>query len=193
MSEPSGTAAVAEQEALLALEQGDRKRALTVLMESYGSALYRYCRQLTADDDLAQDVHQLTFVKAYEDLGRFARRSSLRTWLYGIARHRCLDALKEKRRRERRFELVGELPQRHDPADDAEAQLTARDLSRALEECLGRLSPQIRAAVLLRYREDFSYPEMSGICRQRPATLQARVARALPVLRRCLEEQGVTP
>ncbi len=193
MSMAPGESGNAEREALLALDRGDHKAVLTILMESYGAALYRYCRQLTADEDLAQDVHQLTFVKAYEDLHRFARRSSLRTWLYGIARHRCLDALKQKRRRERRFELVDEPPEQCDAAGNAEDQLTARDLSRALAECLDRLAPRIRGAVLLRYREGFSYPDMARICRERSATLQMRVARALPVLRRCLEEHGVTP
>jgi len=193
MNMPPGESEAAERQALLALDRGDRKAALTLLMESYGAALYRYCRQLTADDDLAQDVHQLTFVKAYEDLNRFARRSSLRTWLYGIARHRCLDALKQKRRRERRFELVEEPPEQCDATADAEAQLTARDLSRVLDKCLERLAPQIRAAVLLRYREGFSYPDMARICRERSATLQMRVRRALPLLRRCLEEHGVSP
>lgn len=193
MSMATGESEVAEGRALLALDRGDYKAALTILMDCYGTALYRYCRQLTADDDLAQDVHQLTFVKAYEDLSRFARRSSLRTWLYGIARHRCLDALKQKRRRERRFELVDTPPEQCDGAFNAEQRLTARDLSRALDECLDRLAPQIRAAVLLRYREGFSYPDMSRICQERSATLQMRVARALPILRRCLEEHGVSP
>ncbi len=182
-----------EREALRALDRGDRKEVLNMLMDAYGAALYRYCCLLTAEEDLAQDVHQLAFVQAYEGLGRFARRSSLRTWLYGIARHRCLDALKQKRRRDRRFRPLEEPADRPAADPDAEGRLAAREHARALEECLGRLQPKIRAAVLLRYREAVSYPEMARICRERPATLQARVARALPALRRCLEEQGVTP
>ncbi len=164
-----------------------------MLMDAYGTALYRYCCLLTADEDLAQDVHQLTFVQAYEGLGRFARRSSLRTWLYGIARHRCLDALKQKRRRDRRFRPLEAPSDRPAIRADDENRLAARDLAQVLEECMRRLKPKIRAAVVLRYRETVSYPEMARICRERPATLQARVARALPALRRCLEEQGVTP
>ncbi len=184
--------AIVEREALLALERGDRKRALTVLMDAYGSALYRYCC-LLAGEDLAPDAHQLAFVQAYEGLGRFAGRSSLRTWLYGIARHRCLDALKQERRRERRFRPVEELREPPEEDGDVEERLRLQDLAQALEACLRRLRPAIRAAVLLRYRESFSYPEIARICGERPPTLQARVARALPVLRHCLEEQGVTP
>jgi DNA-directed RNA polymerase specialized sigma24 family protein len=41
--------------------------------------------------------------------------------------------------------------------------------------------------VLLRFQQGLSFEEMSAICREKPGTLQARVARALPVLRDCIE------
>jgi RNA polymerase sigma factor (sigma-70 family) len=186
--EPADT----EKEALAALERGDREGALTLLMEAFGLALYRYCRQMVVDPALADDVHQLTFVQAFEGLGRFARGSSLRTWLFGIARHRCLDALKTGRRRRARFESTGEVPERPVADRAPEECLAARDLTRALERCLQELAPVVRTAVLLRYQEGLAYPEMAGVCRDRPATLQARVTRALPVLRRCLEQRGMT-
>jgi RNA polymerase sigma-70 factor, ECF subfamily len=179
-----------EMAALEALDRGDREGALTLLMEAFGVALYRYCRQMVVDPDLADDVHQLTFVQAFEGLGRFARGSSLRTWLFGIARHRCLDALKTGRRRRARFESTGELPERPAAGRAPEESLAARDLTRALERCLEELAPAVRTAVLLRYQEGLAYPEMASVCRDRPATLQARVARALPVLRRCIEQRG---
>lgn len=179
-----------ETAALAALDRGDREGALTLIMEAFGVALYRYCRQMVVDPDLADDVHQLTFVQAFEGLGRFARGSSLRTWLFGIARHRCLDALKMGRRRRARFESTDEVPERPAADEAPEERLAARDLTRALERCLEELPPAIRTAVLLRYQEGLAYPDMAIVCRDRPATLQARVARALPVLRRCIEQRG---
>ena len=47
--------------------------------------------------------------------------------------------------------------------------------------------------VLLRFRDGLSYPEMARACGERAPTLQARVARAMPALRRCLESEGYTP
>jgi RNA polymerase sigma-70 factor, ECF subfamily len=185
-------AADAEGAALRALDRGDRERALTVLMEAYGASLYRYCRQMTAEAELAADVHQTTFVQAYEGLLSFGRRSSLRTWLFGIARHRCLDALKSKRRRERRVEPRAELPEVAAAGADPGDRMAAEAAARALEQCLERLAPAARTAVLLRYQEGFSYLEMARVCRERPATLRVRVCRALPLLRACLESGGVT-
>jgi DNA-directed RNA polymerase specialized sigma24 family protein len=92
-----------EDEAREARARGDHRGALTILMHAYGRDLHRHCFQVLRDRDLADDVHQTVFVQAYRDLPGFAGRSSLRTWLYGIARHRCLDAMKIGARWRRRF------------------------------------------------------------------------------------------
>ncbi|MCH9649330.1 MAG: RNA polymerase sigma factor [Deltaproteobacteria bacterium] len=190
---PERVASTPEIGVVEALNSGNREHALTLLMDAYGDSLYRFCRQMTREASLAEDVHQMTFVQAYQGLGDFAFRSSFRTWLFSIARHRCLDALKILRRRRARFELVDEPPHRPDGTDSADQRLEAIDRNLTLERCLGSLAPRVREAILLRFREESSYTEMALVCREKPATLQARVARAMPLLRRCLEESGVAP
>ncbi|MEM1204434.1 MAG: RNA polymerase sigma factor [Acidobacteriota bacterium] len=185
---PEGTGV--EATALAALDRSDPEGALRVLMDAYGRSIYRFCRQMVGDDALAEEVHQMTFVQAFEGFERFGRRASLRTWLFGIARHRSLDAIKIARRRRNRFHLVAEPPDVSDAAPAAEDRLANRALAKALERCLEALAPATRTAVLLRYREGISYPDMADLCDAKPATLQARVARAMPVLRRCLEDEG---
>ncbi len=175
-----------EAEALAAMAQRDWRRALTVLMQAYGDALYRHCRHMLGHDDAAEDVHQIVFVQAYRDLPRFQGGSSLRTWLYGIARHRCLDALKRSRRWRARFEHRDALPEVADAGAGAVERVRAAELGRAL----AALSPKVRSAVLLRYQDGLSYEEMAIVCGERPATLQARVTRALPKLRAELERRG---
>ena len=172
------------------MARGDREGALAVLVRAYGPALYRFCRQMVVDPDLAHDVHQTTFLQAFEGLEGFGGPLMFRGWLYRIARHRCLDALKAARRREKRFALVGELPERPDPDAGADVSLGEKSRTAALRRCLGELAPHIRAAVFLRFQEGFSYEQMARLLRERAPTLQARVTRVLPVLRRCLEAQG---
>ena len=46
---------------------------------------------------------------------------------------------------------------------------------------------------MLRYSEGMSYERIAEICREKAGTLQARVARAMPVLRKCLTGKGVEP
>lgn len=182
-----------EAEARAALARGDRKEALTVLMRAYGRAIHRHCLSMLGDDGLADEVHQTVFVEAWRDLGRFEGRSSFRTWLFGIARHRCLDAAKVRRRRERRFVLADAGPDAVDDGPAPDGRLDAERVRDPLEACLAQLRPEIRIALLLRYQEGMSFVEMGRICRQRPGTLEARIRRALPALRRCLVARGVEP
>ena len=179
-----------EDPVLQALDAGDPDHALTLLMRLHGQAIYRFCRQMLPEDEMARDVHQMTFVQAYEGFGSFRRQSSLKSWLFSIARNRCLDAIKMRRRRLARIEPVPDLPENAGDEPGVEEALASRSVVRMLEYCLGTLAPRTRMAVLLRFREEISYPEMGRICGEQAATLQARVARALPALRRCLEAKG---
>ena len=174
-------------EAFAALDRSDWNAALTFLMETYGDHVYRHCRHVIGDKDMADDVHQMVFVEAYRDLPKFQRRSSLRTWLYTIARHRCIDALRTLRKRRAREQEPVELE------IDGHAHVADRSMNAALAKSLATLPPDTKVAVLLRFQEGLTYEEMSMICDERPATLQARVARALPTLRKWLVERGVTP
>ena len=186
-------AADPEREALAALDRGSPDEALAVLMRAYGTAVYRYCRQMMGDGELAEEVHQMTFVQAHEGLPRFARRSSLRTWLFGIARHRCLDAAKIARRRRRRFGSLEEAADPPQPDRSVEDRLAARSVAKALEGCLRTLVPRVRDAILLRFQHGLSYPEIARLSDEKAPALQVRVTRALPVLRRCLEDKGMAP
>lgn len=176
----------------VALAAGDRDRALTILMEDHGDAIYRFAVEMTRDRALAEEVRQQVFVEAYRDLDRFAHRSSVRTWLFGIARHRCLDATKLRARWFRRYK-------NEPPPDDAappelDAALDRGRLARFLADCIGTLAPAAREAVLLRHQQELSYDEAAEVTGERAGTLQQRVARALPVLRRCLESRlGALP
>ncbi len=170
-----------------ALSVGDRRGALTLLMEHYGDAVFRYCRRMVGETPNAEDVHQTVFAQAYRDLKRAPDDYELRYWLFGIARHRCLDALRSQRRRRQR--LTQESSPQADESPCPEEAVAHMETVRILELCIARLSPNVRAAVLLRYVSGFSYQGMAKVFLERPATLQARVARALPALRRCIEEQ----
>lgn len=180
-----------DEQALQALERGDHRAALVILMSEYGADIHRYCYKILRNRSAADDAHQQVFIQAYESFGSFSGGSSLRTWLYAIANHRCLDACKASRRWFHRFKLGTETHDEVDPAPSGEDRVVARNIAEALDGCLEKLEPHVRIAVVLRYQEGFTYEQMAQICQEKPATLQARVARAMPLLRRCLENKGV--
>jgi RNA polymerase sigma-70 factor (ECF subfamily) len=145
------------------------------------------------DRTLADDVHQSVFIDAFESMNSFQGRSSWRVWLYGIARHRCLDAAKVRRRWFQRFSLVPDAGQDDpDPEERGDDRLHAAQRARVLLDCLRQLPGHVRVAVLLRYEQGLSYEEIGAASRERPTTVQARVARALPVLRDCVTGKGAS-
>src|SRR5262249_44019794 len=78
--------------------RGDVSAALRRLIQRYGDAVHRYCREALRDAALADDVHQQVFIEVFRDLPRFAGRAPVRIWLFAIARHRALDAIKARAR-----------------------------------------------------------------------------------------------
>lgn len=168
--------------------------ALGALMRDHGSAIYGYCARLVSDESLAADVHQQVFEQAFRDLGTLGDPKKARSWLFGIAHHRCLDAIKARRRQARRFtDDDGTVPEAAADQPEAWEQVDASRIAGALDACVENLSPESRTALLLRYQEGMTFEKMSSICREKPGTLQARVVRALPLLRRCLEAKGIVP
>src|SRR5262249_48642677 len=120
-------------------------------MEAFGEDIYRHCRLVLGKDGLVDEVHQKVFVQAFRGLESWQGRGGLRTWLYAIARHRCLDALKLRRRWLRRFVMTERLPERGDPAAGAEERLGGAAVARMVDAALARLSPEVRVAVVLRF------------------------------------------
>ena len=172
----------------LALD-GDLNAALRALMRRHGAAVFRYCREALRDTALAEDVHQHVFIQAHRDLPRFGGRATIRTWLFAIARHRVLDAAKSRRRALAHLENKDTL-ETIDPPDltlTAGEQIDDIRLHEALIMCIDRLGEHMRTAVLLRYQQGFTFEEMAQVCGEKPGTLQARVVRALPLLRACIE------
>src|SRR5882724_12388671 len=105
----------ADAEIEAAAASGDRRRTLTLLMARYGEGVYRYAVAMTNDASLAEDVRQQVFAEAYRDLDRVSEPSALPMWLFGIARHRCLDATSARQRWTQRFK--NELPVEPGPDD----------------------------------------------------------------------------
>jgi RNA polymerase sigma factor (sigma-70 family) len=173
------------------LEAGDLRGAIAALVEDHGDAVYAFCLRTLRNPALAEDVAQQVFLHAHRDIARFQGRSTWLVWLIGIAAHRCMDAINSERRRLRRIELNDQAtPQAPDLGCSPSDRVDRSRWIRGLDECLSTLASEVRMTVLLRFQSGMSFPDMSEVLGVRSETLQARVARALPVLRRCLESKG---
>jgi RNA polymerase sigma-70 factor (ECF subfamily) len=175
------------------MDRHELKEAFQVLMFRHGDAIYRYCRDALGDPVLAEDVRQQVFIEAFRDLARFAGRSSLRSWLLGIARHRVLDAARARARESKRRAAyrATAIP---DPSPRLDERVDKARLSQLVVECLRDVRPQVQAAVLLRFHYDLTFEDMAAISCEKADTLRARVNHALPRLRNRVEARlGESP
>lgn len=141
-----------------AWRSGD-EHAATVLVARHAPAVSRFlvsCGARRDVDELVQD----TFVRAFGALDSFRADSSLRTWLFTIARRLLLDRRRSERRRVDRVEIVErDAVTEFDALDGVVADETHRQLRRAV----GRLSPKQQEVFTLRVNEGLTYREIAGL------------------------------
>lgn len=82
----------------LMLQPKTVEKGLRALMDTHQSRLYWHIRRLIVDHDLAQDVLQETFIKAYQNFHQFKQDSKLYTWLYRIATNEALQQLNKMKK-----------------------------------------------------------------------------------------------
>jgi RNA polymerase sigma factor (sigma-70 family) len=175
-----------------ALATGDYRQAIELLLMQHGDYIYAYCRRLLGNGAEAEDVAQTVFMQAFQDLNRLSAPHVARVWLRGIARHRCLDRLRARRRD---LQLVGNT----DLCGLVDRQLAIGQtnddprIGKVLDECLDCLDARTREVLVLRFHDELSFEEIGKLTSDNPGALRVRLARALPVLRRCLERKGVRP
>lgn len=143
--------------------------ALDVLVSRTVADVTRYCAHLVGPAD-ADDLAQAAFLRAVRALPRFRGESSARTWLFGIARHACLDEHRARHRRRR-------LQERLQVASGSEAAADDR-LPLELREALAALEPDRREAFVLTQVLGFGYADAAAIVGCPVGTIRSRVSRA---------------
>jgi RNA polymerase sigma factor (sigma-70 family) len=180
-----------DREICAMVARDERRAAVAALMDTHGDAVYGFCVRVLRDRSLADDVLQRVFLDAYRSIDRYQERSSLIGWLIGIAGHRCQDALRAQRRYAQRMTSDEQaMTEAADPGSLPIDRLERTRILAALDECLHVLSSEARMTVLLRFQHGKSYEEIAALLDTSVNALQARISRALPVLKRCLEGKG---
>jgi RNA polymerase sigma-70 factor, ECF subfamily len=172
-------------------------------LEQHRTALTGHCYRMLGSVGDADDAVQETMVRAWRSLDRFDGRSSLRTWLYRIATHTCLDALSDRSRRERPMEAgplgtvddtLEERPRTHwlEPIPDAKAipadgdpaeRLILRQSIRlAFVAALQHLPPKPRAALILTEVLGWSAAEIATTLDTSAASVNSALQRARATL-----------
>jgi len=167
------------------VRQGDRE-AFRLLVRRYQDGLYRRALRDTGEPDVAADLVQTAFVRAYENIWRCRDPERFAAWLYRILVNATRDHLKSARRRDVSLDTECErlpLTSISDPALDADRS----DLRTRLEGALRSLGDVLREAFVLKHVDGRSYEEMNALLGVSIPALKMRVHRARELLRAELE------
>lgn len=180
---------VADVTLLGRIAAGDRL-AFEELFHHYHQRLFGYLLKLTRRVEVVEEVLNDVLLTIWTDAGRFAGRSRPSTWIFGIAHHKALRALRPgpwvREGDAESAEGRGEV----DPADPPLERALHRELADELGRALSALSPDHRAVVELTYFEEFSYPEIAEILGCPVNTVKTRMFHARRRLREILHRSG---
>ena len=163
------------------LAQGQGTLAMGVLIQHYQDAIVSYCRCHLLDPELAQEVAQEIFLTACAGLARFRGRSSLKTWLYGIAVKKCQEVGRTRQRREalvRTHQDTIGARVHCDPPGLPEDIVSQEFRRRRVWHALHRLRVYDRELLVLRYLEDLTNDEIASILHVSRRTVERHLPRA---------------
>ncbi len=166
--------------------------AFAVLVRRYQRRLTAFLGQLVGDTELARELTQETFIRAWSALERFDPKYRFSTWLFRIAHNLGIDQLRRRRlqtvslyRRDADGEEVEMVvtDSEKDPFGHCENKELAQYIKYAIEE----LRPEYRELVLLRHFGGLSYQEIAEFKDMPLGTVKNKLFRAHSVLRKALQ------
>jgi RNA polymerase sigma-70 factor (ECF subfamily) len=158
---------------LVARARAGDSAAFGEIFDQYQTAIANYLYRVVGDWELAADLTQDTFLKAYQALPRTDETLQIAPWLYRIATNTALDAL----RRRRRITWVPFLPDYEPPAPEGDPGTTVPD-ENLLQQALAALPADQRIPLVLHLHQGLSYKEIADLLGIAPNLVAVRVFRA---------------
>ena len=170
---------------LLARSLAGEERAFELLVRRYQSRLFAVAVKMVKDRDLASELEQESFFKAYKSLDSHSG-GSVKSWLTRITVNTCLNEIRKRQRlvfSEHSMEGWLTADKSSDPAHRAQAG----ELRQAVKEQVRQLSPR-RQAVLALAALGYSYEEMAESLEETVSQVKSELFRARKTLRETLKE-----
>jgi RNA polymerase sigma-70 factor, ECF subfamily len=156
--------------------------AFGLLVDRYQNEFAGYAKYMTGSIEETADIIQESLVRAFRSLRRCQDRANFKGWLFRIVSNQCKTHLKRRRRRSTE-PLSEDHPAPQDPGSEAEAA----DVRRRVHQALQELPTDQREALVLKYVEGMSLPEMTGLLKASASALKMRLMRGRQALREKLE------
>ena len=196
MTPTTSVSAGFDESALVAQAKAGDQNAFAELVNRYERKIYRLAKNITRNDEDAEDVLQDAFLKAYTHLDNFKGDSKFYTWIVRIAVNEALMRLR-KRKTDRSVPLdepveLGEETVQREIAvweDNPEQQYSQEEWRKILDEAVDSLKPDFRTVFVLRDIEELSTEETAETLGISVPAVKSRLLRARLALRERLTRQ----
>jgi RNA polymerase sigma-70 factor (ECF subfamily) len=183
-----------DHQAIARLKRGD-PGGLEALVCKYQVQAMHAAYLVVRDRPLAEDVVQSAFLRAAEKIEQFDEQRPFGPWFLRSVLNAALKAAKRQQRLvsleadpgDTGFSLAEWLA---DPAPRPEALVETQETRQAVWQALGQLSPEQRAAIVLRHFLEFNEAEMTKAMQRPPSTIKWRLHTARQRLRKLLRPWG---
>lgn len=155
------------------------------LMDVYGQGIWSYVFSITKDGTTTDDISQEVFIQAFQHLHRFRNESSVKTWLYAIAKNKCKDHFRSAFVRRVTISNRIESP----PGESVEDVVMQSMQRNAVWEALLKLKQQYREVVILHTKEDMTFKEVGDVMGLSESTARVKYHRAVRQLRDILGKE----
>ncbi|AOY74901.1 RNA polymerase sigma factor [Clostridium formicaceticum] len=153
-------------------------RDFTLLYQKYKQPIFSYIYYLSKNNTEAEEICQDVFLKVYLNIDKFEGRSSLKTWIYRIAKNTFL----EYKRKAKKEVLVEEIALLENPLIDETSNpencLLNNEAHQQIKETLMKISEKHRMFIVLRDIQNLSYQEISEITDLKLNTVKVNIYRA---------------
>jgi RNA polymerase sigma factor (sigma-70 family) len=165
--------------------QREQEGPFRALYKRHSRPLFRFIYRFTADAQVAEEILHDVFIELLSSRDRLAGNSSVKSWLYTVARNRSLNHLKAAGRNRVPWEDTGA----SDAALDAESQLMARDRGLKFAEAEARMPRDLMSTWSLR-KQGFDYRAIAADLSIPLGTVKSRFHRLVEFLRKELENEN---
>jgi RNA polymerase sigma-70 factor (ECF subfamily) len=164
------------------IASGDRA-AFEALFHAYKRRLLGYLYRMTGDATRAEELVSDVLVEVWKSAGRFQERSSVSTWIFGIAHHKAVDELRRRAGKGTAVEVPEDLA---DAAETPERTAILGDRNARLRAVLQQLTPEHREVLELAFFQGRLVEEIAGILSCPVNTVKTRMFYARKKLRELL-------
>ncbi|MFK8059265.1 MAG: RNA polymerase sigma factor [Polaribacter sp.] len=158
------------------------------LVDNYKNMVYSLAYKMTKNREEAEEVSQDTFIKAYKNLSKFKGDSKFSTWLYRIAYHTSLDAIKKNKNNNQTIEINEITFNQIKSVENILEGIERKERAKIMNDCLLKLPEEERSIIWMFYFDELSLKEITAVTDLSEANIKVKLHRARKKLVTIVEE-----